>query len=114
MPHADLRYSADLTFSTERMFDAIEQTILKHDDGAGETKCRAYPTAQFNHTHLLVDVAMLPKAHRDKAFLCALRDDLEHAIKAQLIQACAFSLAIRLNDDIYITNMHMPDGGTMV
>ncbi len=113
MPHAELRYSADLTFSMDRLSEAIEMTVLTHDPGAGETKCRAYPATQFHHTHMLVDVAMLPKPHRDKAFLEALRDDLERAIKAQLAQPCAFSLALRLNDEIYITNMHIP-GGTMV
>lgn len=113
MPHAELRYSADLNFSMDRLSEVIETTILKHDASAGDTKCRAYPATLFHHTHILVEVAMLPKSHRDTAFLTALRDDLETAIKAELKQVCAFSLALKLNDEIYITNMHVPDG-TMV
>lgn len=106
MPHADIKYSADLAFDGPAMYQAIESTILSHDSGAGDCKCRSYPTDQASHTHILVEVSMLTKPHRDKAFTLALRDDLEKAIKAQLAQACFFSLALSYTDDIYLTNFH--------
>lgn len=111
MPHADLKYSADLEFDVETVMEVIEKVLQDHDDTAGACKCRAYPSDIFRHRHLLVEIAMLPKAHRDTAFIQALRDDLEVAIKAHLRQPLAFSMAIRLNDGNYITNLHEPQAG---
>ena len=108
MPHADLKYSSDLDLDLPRLMEVIEAVLQRHDPSSGDCKCRAYPAEVFRHTHLLVEIAMLPKAHRDTAFLKALRDDLEAAIKAELTQPLAFSMAIRLNDDLYITNMFAP------
>ena len=68
MPHADLKYSPDLSFDPQAMFTAIEQTILAHDSGSGDCKCRSYPAEASNHTHLLIEISMLSKPHRDEAF----------------------------------------------
>ena len=108
MPHADLKYSADLRFDVNAMFETIESTILAHDAGAGECKCRAYPCEQTNYTHLLVSVVMLRKPHRDTAFMAALLHDLEETIKAQLSQNCRFSLGIEFSSDSYVTNAFEP------
>jgi hypothetical protein len=105
MPHAELKYSSDLNIDTHAILKIIEATIQSHDT-AGACKGRAYPTDQFNHTHFLVDISMLTKAHRDKAFTDALIADLEPAIKAQIHQPCAFSLKIDYTGDTYINNMH--------
>ena len=105
MPHAELKYSADLKFDADAVFDAIEKTIGAHDAGAGECKCRAYPSEQTNYTHLMVSVVMLRKPHRDAAFLDGLLRDLEAAIKAQLTQSCRFSLGIEFSGDAYVTGV---------
>ena len=105
MPHAELKYSSDLNIDANAILQTIETTIQSHDS-AGACKGRAYPTDQFNHTHILVDISMLTKPHRDKPFTAALIADLEHAIKAQIHQPCAFSLMLTYTGDTYITNMH--------
>ncbi len=69
MPQADIRYSADLILDLPHLFDVVETTILVHDAGSGNTKCRAYPSAQSNHTHMHITVALLDKPHRDAAFM---------------------------------------------
>ncbi len=106
MPHADLKYSANLTVDAPAILAKIEAVIQSHDSGAGECKGRAYPADLFHHTHMLVDIAMLNKPHRDAAFMAPLMADLEAAIKAMIPQKCYFSLGIKLSDDYYVTNTH--------
>jgi len=109
LPHAELKYSSDLTLDAPRLLRVIEETINLVDPGAGACKGRAYPSDEYHHTHLLVDVSMLTKPHRDAAFTVGIRNDLERAIKACLTERCYFSLAISYSDDIYITNEFVPD-----
>lgn len=111
MPHAELKYSGDLKIDAGKMLRLIEERINAHDPAAGECKGRAYPASVFHHTHLLVEISMLTKPHRDAAFTRAVRDDLEQAVKACLRQQCYFSLAIRYSDDAYITNKFIPQAG---
>jgi hypothetical protein len=51
---------------------------------------------------------MLPKAHRDTAFMAALSADLEKAIKAHLSQPCFFSLMISFSSENYVTDRFEP------
>lgn len=108
MPHAELRYSNDVAVDTGAVFGAIETTIARHDDGAGVVKCRAYPTADYRHSHLTVLLTMLDKPHRDTAFTTALISDLEAAVKAHIRSRCYFSLQVDFNPPTYVTNEHIP------
>ena len=109
MPHAELKHSSDLDFDAQAIFKTIEDTINDHDSGSGECKCRAYPSDSFHHSHLLVEVSLLPKPHRDEAFTAALLADLEQAIKAHLKQRCYFSLLVAYSLKSYVTNEHLVD-----
>lgn len=109
MPHAELSYSADLNIDAPAILRRIEQVIQAHDAGSGECKGRAYPAAQFHHTHLLVSLSLLTKPHRDAAFTQALMADVEAAVKEMIGPACFFSLSLAYSDAYYVTNHH---GGT--
>ncbi len=109
MPHAELKYSSNLGIDARNILRLIEKLINDHDPKAGACKGRAYPTDIYHHTHLLVEISMLPKPHRDAAFTAKLRDDLERSIKACLIKRCKFSLAIIFSDQNYITNEFIPE-----
>lgn len=108
MPHAELKYSADLQIDAARILQLIEDRINAHDPKAGACKGRAYPASDFLHTHMLIEVALLTKPHRDEAFTVGLRADLEATIKSTLTQRCYFSLAITYADAHYITNEFIP------
>ena len=108
MPHADLKYSNDLPLDASTILTSIETVIQSHDPGSGDCKGRAYPATEFRHTHLLIEISMLPKAHRDTAFMAALSADLEKAIKAHLSQPCFFSLMISFSSENYVTNRFEP------
>lgn len=108
MPHAELKYSNDLTLDAKAILTAIEGVIQDHDAGAGDCKGRAYPADEIHHTHVIVEVSMLPKAHRDQVFMGALSADLEIAIKTHLFQPCFFSLMISFSSKTYVTNYFEP------
>lgn len=113
MPHADLTYSADLDLPARDMLAIIEDTIAAHDSGAGACKGRARPVEITHHRHVLIAIAMLPKAHRDQAFITALAEDLEARLKPLITQSCQFSLRIDFTPPGYITNVHMVDGSAL-
>jgi hypothetical protein len=106
MPHAELKYSTDLEIDAAAILADVEATIQAHDAGSGMCKGRAYPAAVFHHTHLIFEVSMLPKAHRDAAFMAALLKDLEACIKSHINAPCAFSLSVSFSANTYVTNMH--------
>ncbi|WP_390912094.1 hypothetical protein [Pseudosulfitobacter sp. SM2401] len=108
MPQADLNYSSDLTLNAPAILAAIESTIAAFDGAAGACKGRAHKVAEFHHTHVLIKVSVLEKPHRDTAFMNALAQKLETAIKAHLHAPCAFSLALSFLPNAYITNLHRP------
>lgn len=106
MPHAELSYSADLDVDAAAILREIEAVIQRHDAASGACKGRAYPAEVFHHTHILVELSLLAKPHRDAAFTKALMQDVEEAVKAMIPQPCYFSLALTYNDGFYVTNRH--------
>ncbi|MDO7616717.1 MAG: hypothetical protein MUQ81_00705, partial [Planktomarina temperata] len=65
-----------------------------------------YPAEASNHTHLLIEISMLTKPHRDEAFTRNLRDAIAAAVKHHLTQSCYISLAITYSDAMYLTDRH--------
>ncbi|MCT4559554.1 MAG: hypothetical protein N4A61_16020 [Pelagimonas sp.] len=106
MPHAELKYSADLALDVPVVLRDIEAIIARHDSGAGACKGRGYAASDYHHTHLLVTLNLLTKPHRDAAFSQALMADIEAGVKAHLTQSCHVSLALHYSDAYYITNFH--------
>ncbi len=109
MPHAELKYSNDLEIDTKSLLCDVEATILQHDDGSGECKGRGYPSAEFHHSHCLLSISMLTKAHRDEAFTQALIKDLEQLLKSYLPKRCYYSLGINYSSATYITSEYVPE-----
>ncbi|WP_050927684.1 hypothetical protein [Aestuariivita boseongensis] len=103
MPHADLKYSADLEIDAPALLEGIEAILQRHDPGSGDCKGRAYPAAISHHRHLIVDISLLPKAHRDAAFMAALRTDLANYLKDALPRPCWMSLELRFSGENYVT-----------
>ncbi|WP_127112349.1 hypothetical protein [Shimia sediminis] len=108
MPHAELKYSDNLKIDAVALLREIEQVILRHDASAGECKGRGYPTEIYHHTHLLLDISMLTKPHRDAGFTKALLADLEATLHAHLSQRCFISFGIHYSDKNYVTTSHQP------
>lgn len=104
MPHAEIKYTSDLTLDTQAMMGLIETTIGNHDSGAGAVKSRAFRLDDFRHSHVIINITVLPKAHRDAAFMNALLDDLSAGLKGLIDQACAFSLELSFNGAYYATD----------
>ncbi len=106
MPHVEIKHSADLALNPQALFKLVEYVINRHDADAGECKGRAYPAKAFQHTHVLFEISMLTKPHRDEAFTRKLMVELEQQLKAQIPQTCRFSLALNYSGPYYSTNLH--------
>ena len=109
MPHAEIKYSTDLSIDAGKILRVIEERINQIDPAAGACKGRAYPAEVFHHSHILIEVSMLTKEHRDDEFTKRVRDALEAAIKQCPRQPCYFSLAINYSDEFYVTNTFVPE-----
>ncbi len=103
MPHLDLKYSADLDIDAAAMLRGVEAIIQRHDAGSGACKGRAYPAPVSHHTHLIAELSLLPKVHRDAAFMEALRDDIADFLRGHLPRPCAFSLDLGFSGPHYLT-----------
>ena len=106
MPHAEICYSSDLSLDPKRVLTRIEEVMQAHDPASGECKGRAYPADVFHHTHFIARVSLLAKPHRDTAFILALSNDLERAIKDCIPEPCLFTLDISFSSPIYVTGVH--------
>lgn len=104
MPHAQIKYTADMTLDTSAMLELIQTTIANHDAGAGICKGRASRIEDYKHTHVIINVTMLPKAHRDAEFMNTLLADMSAGLRAIVDQPCAFSLEIGFNGPYYVTD----------
>lgn len=108
MPHAELKYSDDLSFDRNAILQEIEAIILRHDAGAGACKGRAYPTGEFHHSHVTIAVSLLTKPHRDSAFSEALLAELDQRVSAMIPVPCEFSIGLQYSNPFYITRQHRP------
>jgi len=108
MPHAEIKYSTDLTIDPTAILAAIESVILNHDSGAGDCKGRGYPTSHFHHSHVHISVALLAKPHRDEAFFKALLSKLETRVKEMIPEQCYISLELNLLSAFYAAGPHKP------
>ena len=113
MPHVEIKYSDNVEFDMDKVFDAIEEVINKKDNSAGECKSRAYPCSQYKYAHILVTVTLLTKPHRDKIFTQKLSSEIEKVIKAHLKQSLYFSLNIEYSLNYYTTNIHSIEGDNL-
>ncbi|WP_394496828.1 hypothetical protein [Shewanella sp. ENK2] len=114
MPHVEVKYSDNLNINPQAIFDDIEESINQKDASAGVCKSRAYPCAEYKHTHILVTVSLLTKPHRDEQFTLELSAEIESAIKRHLQQSLYFSLNIEYSGAYYTTNVHQVDDDTLV
>lgn len=94
MPHADLYFSADQTLPAKELLEQIEKTIHDFDPTSGACKGRAHPIAEFNHSHIYLRLAMLPKEHRDSAFAKELGQRLSQVLAPQAKAPCGVNVNI--------------------
>ena len=103
MPQADLLYSADLDIDPSAIFAEVEAVILSRDPGAEQCRGRAYPAADFHHTHATLRVTFLPKPHRDEAYMRSMLNEIERVLKASIKQPCGIAVGLTFTGDYYRT-----------
>lgn len=107
MPQADLYFSSDHAIDAAALA-RIEQVIHDFDDSAGACKGRAHPVALTHHSHILLRLSMLPKAHRDAAYARDLRARLTEALRPCASGSCTLSVQIRFDLTHYTSVMLEP------
>lgn len=108
MPQIEVKYSDDLRLDSQQVFQKIEEAIKSFDPKAGQCKGRAYPTAEYLQSHLLLEVSILAKDYRDAAYTKGLLASLETALLSCLRQKCAYSLELRYAPSSYVTGQFEP------
>ncbi|WP_298802936.1 hypothetical protein [uncultured Lentibacter sp.] len=103
MPHAELKYSSDLALDAREILRKIEALIQTRDPNSGACKGRAYPATEAHHSHVLLTVSLLPKAHRDAGFMAALLADLTTYIDTVLPLGTERSVSVSFSGPHYVT-----------
>ena len=105
MPHAELKYSTDLDIDAGEILTQVEAMILRHDAGSGDCKGRAYPAAASHHRHVILEVSLLAKPHRDAGFVAALKSDLAAMLAGHLPRPCWVSVNLSFSGPCYHTEL---------
>ena len=103
MPQVSLFYSNDISLEKKPLFKAIETTISQLDSGAGACKSRAYPCQEYQHSHILLEVLLMKKPHRDKAFMASCLKKIETAVSSYIPTGCYYSIAVDFLSEYYIS-----------
>jgi len=103
MPHLEIKYSADIQLNVEFLFDQIESAINQLDSSAGVCKSRAYAAQSYKHSHVMIEVWLLPKQHRNQAFTHALLKEIKDCVMRQITNGCYVSVQLYYRDTNYAT-----------
>ena len=103
MPHLEIKYSNDIDLDVNVLFEGIEALINVLDPSAGVCKSRAYPSLNFRNSHVMVDLWLLPKPHRDSAFTQSLLNGIKGCVMKQIPKSCYVSLQLYYRDANYLT-----------
>ncbi len=103
MPQIDLKYSGNLNIDVEKLFHGVEFVIHESDGSAGDCKARAYPAKAYVHDHVLLEVTLLKKPHRDDVFMKSLRDKVEAVLVTFLPKGCYYAIELRFAGEYYLT-----------
>lgn len=103
MPHLEIKYSADIEFNVKFLFDQIETAINELDPSAGICKSRAYPAKSYKHSHVMIEVWLLPKEHRNPAFTQVLLKKLKNCVEKHIDNHCYVSVQLYYRDANYAT-----------
>ena len=94
MPQADLSYSADITLDAAAVLAKIEEVIAARDTTSGACKGRAHALSVTHHRHVLLRLRMLNKPHRDDAFMRALLEALQTALRPLIPTPCILGIEL--------------------
>lgn len=103
MPQCDVFYSDDVEMDFEPMFQAMENKLNEQDPSASLCKSRAFKSDRFLHTSVLIRVALLPKSHRDQAFMQQCLENMEHVVKPFVPEGVYYAVELVFSSEYYLT-----------
>ena len=87
MPHADIKYTADIQIDLKTLMSDIEEIILDLDPTSGACKGRALKVDEYHHSHINIEIRLFATKHRDIDLLNELINRVDSRAKALLKKA---------------------------
>ncbi len=103
MPHLEIHLTKDIKVDLDVLFAAVETILNEFDQTAGVCKSRAYIAEYYKHSHVMINLYLLPKKHRDDAYSKNLLDHLKEYVRGYIPFDSYLSLQIYFRDEYYLT-----------
>lgn len=103
MTHANIKLSANIELNFSRLFDKYETFINELDLSASVCKSRAYAAEFYKHTHIVVEMWLLPKQQRMLELTQSLLDKIENPLKIKTSSNTHLSMQMYYRDENYRT-----------
>ncbi len=101
MPQAELNYTANIHLNAEEVLVEIERVISNFDPNAGACKGRAFKVSEYNHSHILLNLAVMPRPHRNSEWIDRLGNLLEQTLYEHIQEPCHLAIEIRFLSENY-------------
>lgn len=101
MPHIEIHYTQDIALDTHNLSKKLEHTIKSLDATVGGCKSRAYATTEFNASHIIINIWLLKKPHRDEQYNKHFLDEVGKTIKENIPAHYHTSLQLYYRDENY-------------
>ena len=103
MPHLEIHLTKDIKVDLDALFAGVETILNEFDQTAGICKSRAYIAEYYKYSHVMINLYLLPKKHRDKAYFTNLLEQLKKYVMRCIPVDSYLSLQIYFRDEYYFT-----------
>ena len=108
MPHADIKYTADIQIDLKTLMSDIEEIILDLDPTSGACKGRALKVDEYHHSHINIEIRLFATKNRDIDLLNELINRVDSRAKALLKKAAHVTVKLNFPPITYLTGFYDP------
>ena len=108
MPHADIKYTADIQIDLKTLMSDIEEIILDLDPTSGACKGRALKVDEYHHSHTNIEIRLFAAKNRDIDLLHELINRFNSRTKSFLKKAAHVTVKLEFTPLTYLTGFYDP------
>ena len=108
MPHADIKYTADIQIDVKTLMSDIEDIILDLDPTSGACKGRALKVDDYHHSHINIEIRLFATKNRDIDLLNELINRIDTRAKSFLKKAAHVTVKLEFTPLTYLTCFYDP------
>ena len=108
MPHADIKYTADIQIDLKTLMSDIEEIILDLDPTSGACKGRALKVDEYHHSHINIENRLFATKHRDIDLLNEIINRIDARAKSLLQRAAHVTVKLVFTPLTYLTGFYNP------